>query len=231
MHTQAQNKAPQSSSTNTDELTVPATNSLIYEAVDLTCIRDDRCLFSELNFSLSPGQMVQIEGSNGSGKTSLLRLACGLSLPESGSIRWNGEDIQDNRPQFLANIAYIGHVHGVKSELTALENLRMDWALMHKPMQNTPMHALARVGLTGFEDIPCRMLSAGQRRRVGLARLLISTATFWILDEPLTSIDQSGHLEIESLLIEHLSRGGMVLLTSHQKIEVPDQHSTSIQLG
>ena len=231
MPTQTQKKASPSALKDADEITLPSANSPIFEAVELSCIRDDRCLFSALNFSLSPGQVVQIEGSNGSGKTSLLRLACGLSVPESGSIRWNGEDIQDNRSQYLANIAYIGHIHGVKSELTALENLRMDWALMHKPMQNTPMHALERVGLSGFEDIPCRMLSAVQRRRVGLARLLISTATLWILDEPLTSIDQSGHLKIESLLVEHLSQGGMVLLTSHQKIAVPNQHSTSIQLG
>lgn len=231
MQTQVQNRDPQATLSESGELIAHSTVSPIFEVVDLTCIRDNRCLFSGLSFSLSPGQIVQIDGPNGSGKTSLLRLACGLSHPESGAIKWDGEEIQENRSRYLANIAYLGHIHGIKSELTALENLRMDWVLTQRPMQSTPMRALERVGLAGFEDVPCRMLSAGQRRRAGLARLLISAATFWILDEPLTSIDQSGHVEIETLLKEHLSQGGMVLLTSHQKIELPNQRSVSIQLG
>ena len=231
MQTQAQNRNPQATSAEIDKLTAHSTVAPRFEAVELTCIRDDRCLFSELSFSLSPGQLVQVDGPNGSGKTSLLRLACGLSIPESGTIKWNGEDIQQNRSRFMANIAYVGHVHGVNSELTALENLHTDWILTQRPMQTTPMRALQKVGLAGFEDIPCRMLSAGQCRRVGLARLLISAATLWILDEPLTSIDQSGRTEIENLLKEYLSQGGMVLLTSHQKIEISTHHSVSIQLG
>ena len=181
---QAQNKDSHSNLLEADEQIVSSNTSAKFEVVNLTCIRDNRCLFSGLSFFLSPGQLIQVDGPNGSGKTSLLRLACGLSTPESGEIKWNGEEIQEIRSRYMANIAYLGHVHGVKSELTALENLQIDWVLKQNPLQLAPMNALERVGLAGFEDIPCRILSAGQKRRVALSRLLISATILWILDEP-----------------------------------------------
>lgn len=184
----------------------------------LTCSRDDRLLFSNVSFSLSAGQMLLLEGRNGSGKTSLLRILCGFREADEGDIYWGGKPILDS--DYFSDMAYVGHADGSKKELTVLENLKFALAL------NTPGHysiaqALAKVKLAGYDDNLVQTLSAGQKRRLSLARLLITHNLLWILDEPFTSLDKHGIDLIESLMLDHLAQGGMVLLTSHQALSLP----------
>lgn len=192
----------------------------LLRAERLFCERDERVLFSALSFSLSAGQLMQVMGSNGSGKTTLLRIVCGLNDSYDGDIYWCGEPISEQREQFLASMLYIGHRVGVNRILTPRENLRWSAAL-HAPVDDERIvSALARVGLRAYEDIPCRNLSAGQQQRVSLARLLISPARLWILDEPFTTLDVYGVAELENLLAEHVSQGGAVLFTTHHRLNV-----------
>jgi heme exporter protein A len=178
-------------------------------------VRHDRTLFDALSFTLNDGEILQVEGANGSGKTSLLRMLCGLVQPDEGMILWDGADIGEDRAEFLTEALYIGHAHGVKEELTPRENLRFAQAL--GPAGHTSTEAaLARVGLYGYEDVPARMLSAGQRRRVALARLLVRAARLWVLDEPFTALDRVGRELVETLLAAHIERGGLAVLTTHQ---------------
>ncbi len=187
------------------------------EAAALECSRDDRILFSGLNFTLHPGRALLVEGANGSGKTTLLRAVCGFVRPESGSVLWDGEDIERIRPEYQAEIAYLGHHHGIKEELTALENLRIARALGRGGTLDEE-DALDRVGMAGFEDALVRTMSAGQRRRVALARLLVVDARLWIMDEPFTALDVRGIAMVEALLEEHCAAGGMALLSSHHPV-------------
>lgn len=187
-------------------------------AENLQCIRDDRVLFEGLNFTLQAGQILQIEGRNGSGKTSLLRILCGLTLATEGIILWKDQDIQATRAEFCAELSYIGHTPGIKHELTPLENLAISRALGAQTTAITAQEALTTVGLYGFEDVPTRNLSAGQQRRVALARLLIHQTQLWILDEPFTALDKTAIGMVESLLDDHARRGGMVIVTSHHQI-------------
>lgn len=184
---------------------------------NLSCSRDERLLFSGLNFHLNPGQLLLLEGSNGSGKTSLLRILCGFRQADSGEILWRGQPIEDSN--YLSELAYVGHADGSKRELTVEENLRFALAL------NSPGHysidqALRKVQLSGFEDNPVQTLSAGQKRRLSLARLLITHNQLWILDEPFTSLDKQGVDLIENLMLDHTRQGGMVILTSHQDLSL-----------
>ncbi len=184
----------------------------------LSCIRDDRVLFEELNFTLVSGQILLLEGKNGSGKTSLLRILCGFREADAGELRWCGEAINDS--SFFAQMAYVGHLDGVKKELSVLENLKIALAL------NSPGHysidqALSKVHLEGYDDVLVQALSAGQKRRLSLARLLITDNVLWILDEPFTSLDKQGIALIETLMAEHCASGGMIVLTSHHDIDLP----------
>jgi heme exporter protein A len=188
----------------------------------LQCIRDDRILFDDLNFNLSAGQLLQIEGHNGSGKTSLLRILCGLTLPTEGIIHWNNQDIQEIKSDYWANLAYIGHANGVKAELTPLENLAMAQALAATPISIDLVEALDQVGLYGFEDVPTRTLSAGQQRRVALARLLVTNNQLWILDEPFTALDKAAIRALEKRIDEHVNQGGIAILTSHHTVNCKD---------
>jgi len=190
----------------------------VLTAENLQCIRDDRILFENLNFSLGAGELLQIEGRNGSGKTSLLRILCGLTLPTEGKILWNNEDIDELRGDYWANLTYIGHHPGIKGELTPIENLEMAQALGSNPTHIDYETALSEFGLYGFEDVPTRTLSAGQQRRVALARLLIDEAQLWILDEPFTALDKMAIRRLEQLFDDHAKRGGMAILTSHHTI-------------
>ncbi len=185
---------------------------------DLSCIRDDRLLFEGFNVDLKTGGLLQIEGHNGSGKTSLLRILCGLALPETGEIRWNGENIEQVRSEYHAELNYVGHFHGVKGDLSPLENLRVAQAFSAQPLDVDLDEVLSKIGLRGFEDVPARTLSAGQRRRVGLARLLLNKTSVWILDEPFTSLDKAGIELVEQLLHTHAEQGGIAVLTSHHPI-------------
>lgn len=194
----------------------------------LQCIRDDRILFENLHFELSAGQLLQIEGPNGSGKTSLLRILCGLTLATEGTVYWNNQDIQEITTDYWAILSYIGHAPGVKAELTPLENLAMARALSSDSNDMNLETALAQMGLYGFEDVPTRTLSAGQQRRVALARLLINNAQLWILDEPFTALDKSAIKMIENLLDTHAKQGGMAILTSHHTVNC--EHATVLSL-
>ncbi|MCX7082456.1 MAG: cytochrome c biogenesis heme-transporting ATPase CcmA [Methylococcales bacterium] len=185
---------------------------------DISCVRDDRVLFEELYFELNSGQVLLLEGENGSGKTSLLRILCGFREPDAGHVLWCGNAINDS--QYYENMAYVGHLNGVKKELTALENLKVSLALSQAGQYSIPQ-ALAKVQLADFDDALVQTLSAGQQRRLSLARLLITYNSLWILDEPFTSLDIQGITLIESLMTEHCNKGGMIILTSHHDIALP----------
>ncbi|MEZ5541592.1 MAG: cytochrome c biogenesis heme-transporting ATPase CcmA [Pseudomonadota bacterium] len=188
-------------------------------ARELECIRDDRTLFRDLDFRLEAGEALLLEGRNGSGKTSLLRILCGIRLPDAGMITWCGTDIARLGADYHQHTAYVGHRDGIKLDLTPLENLAMARAL-GRPSDMTLSAALARVDLYGFEDVPTRNLSAGQQRRLALARLLVTDATLWILDEPFTSLDVHGIQVIEELLDAHTQAGGMIAVTSHHAVNL-----------
>lgn len=201
------------------------------EARELTCIRDDRTLFSGLSFHLQSSQALVVEGRNGSGKTSLLRTLCGMALPDAGDILWCGEDIFRLGADYHACTAYVGHRDGVKLDLTPLENLSFARSLGNPDPDCTAQQALQAVQLAGFEDVPTRNLSAGQQRRLALARLLITRAELWILDEPFTSLDKHGIAIVEELAHKHLVKGGMLAVTSHHPVNLDPGATTRINLS
>ncbi len=201
------------------------------EVIGLECVRNDRVLFSDLNFQVSEGQLLQIDGSNGSGKTSLLRILCGLSLPANGDVCWNGESIQKIRQEFNQNVCYVGHANGIKSDLTVLENLHMNKALNVQREDMNSAKVLSRMGLAGLHDVHSRYLSAGQRRRLALSRLLTNRAKLWILDEPFTSLDVAGKKLIESIIEELVKMGEMIVYTTHQAVEFTNTPVNSIHLN
>lgn len=197
--------------------TVSDTHSATLAATGLTSFRGDRLLFRDLTLTLVPGEFIHVHGPNGSGKTTLLRILCGLTLPTEGEVCWRGRDIRADATAYRREVLYVGHANGVKLELTALENLRFAQALGAEDTGLALEAVLDRFQLGGFEDTLARALSAGQQRRVALARLLACRATLWILDEPFAALDRSGQEMLEDLLDEHLARGGMALLSSHQR--------------
>ena len=188
----------------------------LLSAKSLYCERDDRVLFENLDLQLNAGEILQIEGRNGSGKTTLLRILSGLSSHFEGELFWCGEPMGEVKESFLAELVYIGHLPGVSAQLTAEENLHWQCALHPSLDASKIAHAIELVGLRGFEDVPAYQLSAGQKRRIALARLYMSSAKLWILDEPFTAIDKVGVAAKEALMLKHLSRGGSVILTTHQ---------------
>lgn len=200
------------------------------EAVDLACIRDDRLLFENLSFSISGGEAIILEGRNGTGKTTLLRMLCGLRRPDAGEIRWQDESIERCAVEFHRYMAFVGHADGVKRELTAIENLRLLQTLCGQGSMSIH-EALATVKLVGFEDIPVHYLSAGQRRRAALARLLVTDARLWILDEPFTSLDRDGIRLVEDLMDRHLANGGAMVMTSHHDVNLHAPKTQRINLS
>lgn len=190
----------------------------VLDAHQLQASRDDRILFAGLGFRLSPGQVMQVAGPNGAGKTTLLNGIAGLFPLEAGQLRWQGRDVADDPRAFRRDFTWLGHQAGLKLMLTPLENL--DWLsrLRGEVAGRGVMEAaLDKVGLYGYEDVPLARLSAGQKRRVGLARLFVEGRPLWILDEPFTAIDRQGVAELEGWLQEHAAAGGMVLLTTHHE--------------
>jgi heme exporter protein A len=189
------------------------------EVKKLQCIRGDRELFTDLSFQLEASQLMMLEGQNGSGKTTLLRTLCGLYLQEQGEVLWEGVPIKKQDEDYRKQLLYLGHLNGIKAELTALENLRINSALAgEKPSTDILMEALDTIGLYAFEDFPTSQLSQGQKRRVALARLLISKAKLWILDEPFVALDVDAVELLQSIVAKHVDDGGMVILTTHQEV-------------
>ena len=202
------------------------------EISNLACTRGDHLLFSDLSFSLSAGELLQVEGANGSGKTSLLRTLCGFMMPTAGEIRWRGQSIRKLDEDFYAEMIYLGHLNAIKDELNALENLRIGAGLAGCVVEDSQViAALRRMGLRGRETLPVKVLSQGQRRRVALARLLFSNAPLWILDEPLTALDVGAVGLMQELIGEHLAKGGMVIYTTHQPLEVAGVTSRRLSLS
>ncbi|HLW05502.1 MAG TPA: cytochrome c biogenesis heme-transporting ATPase CcmA [Azoarcus sp.] len=197
-------------------------------ATNLACLKGDRLLFRDLDLALTPGRMVRVVGANGAGKTSLLRILCGLALPEYGTVEWDGRNICANRDVFHADLLYLGHLPALDDLLTPLENLRFALACGGEQASDVAcIEALERIGLGAQLDLPARVLSQGQRRRVSLARLFLSASRpLWVLDEPFTALDVAAVAELVQTLEAHCARGGYVVLTTHQ--DVPFAHPTEV---
>ena len=188
-------------------------------------------LFERLDLRLMPGEMLQVIGPNGSGKTSLLRLLAGLMPPTDGQILLNGRELAEQREELGRTMLWIGHAAGIKGLLTAEENLTWLCAL-HQPVSREAIwNALAAVGLRGFEDVPCHTLSAGQQRRVGLARLYLPGPSLWVLDEPFTALDKAAVAQLESHLAQHCEQGGLVVLTTHHEMTLKPAGYRALDLG
>jgi heme exporter protein A len=202
------------------------------EACDLECVRGHRRLFSHLRFSVRPGDCVEVSGPNGSGKTSLLRMLCGLLPPTSGMIRWRGDPISALRETYHSSVTYIGHRPAVKDDLTTMENLRVTSALSGFEISRDDAHdVLQRLGLDEQEHLHARHLSEGQRRRLALARLVACRRSLWLLDEVLTSLDEKATNSITSLIDAHVSRGGMAVIATHHELSVRAHTSRRIELA
>ncbi len=184
----------------------------------VTCIKQERCLFADLNFSLNSGQIMQLAGANGAGKTSLLRIIAGFSMPDEGDILYLNQSIKKYYEEYARDLLFIGHKTGVNVQLSALENVKHWLAINGYTNEGDLYPLLSKLGLVGLEDVPVRTLSAGQQRRVALARLWLSEAKLWILDEPFTALDKSGVAFLQQRFVEHLKIGGAILLTTHQDL-------------
>jgi len=199
---------------------------------DLACERGERLLFRNLDFELSAGEALLVRGGNGRGKTSLLRILCGLSEPAAGMVRWRGQPISQAHEQYGREMAYIGHANGIKDDLTPLENLRLAAALGGRELDSgTAMAALEQVGLSRCLDFPARVLSFGQRRRVALAGLMTAGALLWILDEPLTGLDVQGVAMVEQMIRDHVVAGGLVIMTTHQPLALEGVTPRTLSVG
>jgi heme exporter protein A len=203
------------------------------EAIDLRCVRGERTLFQDLSFKLQGGELLRIGGPNGSGKTSLLRIACGLLEPDQGEVRWGGHGVRKLKEEFWAHLLYLGHANALKDDLTAAENLGIACTLAGVVADGRRIAAaLQRLGLAGRENLPARVLSQGQRRRVALARLALGEgAALWVLDEPFTALDAAAVEDVRGLIAGHVSRGGGVLYTTHHEASIAAAVSRRIDLG
>ena len=197
----------------------------------LFCSRGHKPLFADVSFQLNAGQALHLEGDNGVGKTSLLRIICGLSPADTGEVCWHDQTIQHNAAAFRSSLFYLGHGLSLKEELTALENLMSDAAVSGRSLtEPQAMVALARMGLRGREHLPLRVMSQGQKRRTALARLLASQAPLWVLDEPFVALDVKAVDGLRGLLAEHVTNGGMVLFTSHQPVALISAKGTAVDV-
>ncbi len=202
------------------------------EVVNLQCTRGDRRLFSGVAFELLPGELLHLHGHNGSGKTTLMRALCGLVTPTEGEVRWRGEPIRARRDEYHAELLYLGHKNGIKDDLTGIENLRAACRLSGHPIdERRAWEVLERMGLRGHEDLPSRVLSQGQQKRVALARLLVSKARLWLLDEPFVGLDVAAVALLQAVIREHVAGGGLVVLTTHQEVELTSGKVKRLKLG
>lgn len=202
------------------------------EADNLECLRGDNRLFAGLGFTLAPGELIYLQGRNGAGKTSLLRMLIGLLPPESGDIRWQGKPIRKQRDEYHAALCYLGHHNAIKEELTPLENFQHAARFADQALdEDAALDALAQVGLAGREDLPCRYLSQGQKRRVALARLVVDRRPLWVLDEPFVALDVAAVDWLAGVIAGHLQRGGMAIMTTHQAVEIPAAAVRELRIG
>jgi heme exporter protein A len=192
------------------------------EATGLECVRGERTLFRDIAFTLGRGALLRVSGVNGSGKTSLLRIVCGLAQPAAGAVRWQGRNVRALREEYWKDLLYVGHANAVKDDLTAQENLHISCALGGLDLApGEARDALEHFGIGGCARLPARVLSQGQRRRVALARLFLgATLALWVLDEPFTALDTGAVVQVQSLISAHLARGGTVILTTHQEVAI-----------
>jgi heme exporter protein A len=188
----------------------------------LACTRGHATLFRDVGFQIDAGEWLAVRGPNGSGKTTLLRCVAGLTRADRGTVTWNGQATREDRSAFNAQLLYAGHLAGIKDDLSAEENLEGALRLRgHAPDGAAIRTALTEVGLEKRRLLPARRLSAGQRRRIGLARLMLDPAACWILDEPLTALDDDGQALFSRLLREHLDKGGLALVATHHDLSLP----------
>ncbi|MHB8624373.1 MAG: cytochrome c biogenesis heme-transporting ATPase CcmA [Sulfuricaulis sp.] len=197
--------------------------------VEIECVRGDRPLFSHLSFRLKPGELLHVTGANGIGKTTLLRTLCGLTRASTGEIRWNGSTIRDLDDDYRSQIAYIGHSNGIQGELSPGENLHSIACLGENGHTTLIDNTLIRLGLDSYRHFPAKILSQGQKRRLALARLMVQQKSLWILDEPFSALDVNSIALMTEILMEHLARGGLVVMTSHQDIAVEKKITLQIQ--
>lgn len=205
-------------------------STALLETQNLSCIRNDRQLFEALDFALGPGEMLVVEGPNGCGKTSLLRILTGLRLADSGSVLWRGEPIDRLAGDYFEQINYVGHHDGVKHELSCLENLRLARA-MGIPSTRDLDDVLEQVNLYAYGETEVGSMSAGQKRRLALARLLATESMLWILDEPFTSLDKTSMAMFAELFEQHLDGDGIIVITSHHDISLPTRAIQRLDLG
>jgi len=200
---------------------------------NLECVRGERRLFRDIGFELAPGTLLEVAGPNGSGKTSLLRILCGLSHPAAGEVRWRGERIGDLAEEFRRELLYLGHHNALKGDLTPVENLVFSETLAGIAISvQAATEAVVRMGLAGCERLPVRVLSQGQKRRVALARLALrSDASLWILDEPFVALDKAAVADIAGLVAARLKGGGTVVLTTHQEVDIAAAVRQVLRLG
>ena len=205
----------------------------MFQTVALRGSRGERLLFSDVSVTVKPGTLLAVLGANGSGKTSFLRMLCGLLLPDGGAILWQGKDIRQLKELYTAQITYIGHLNGIKDELTPVENLKVSACLAGDESSSAIVQkALEAVGLEqSVHRLPTRVLSQGQKRRVALARLWLSTRPLWLLDEPFASLDAVATRYLTQRLQSHLSNGGMVVVATHQEIALPTDSVQHLRLA
>lgn len=196
----------------------------LIEARGLALLRGERRLFGPLDFALSAGELLVVEGANGSGKTSLLGVVAGLLTPDAGEFHWQGRAVTTQRQAWCAAFAWYGHRAGLKADLTPRENLAMERAL-GPASAATCDQAMARLGVTRLANLPLRVLSAGQQRRVALCRLLLAAAPVWLLDEPYTNLDRDGQALVDDLIREHLDAGGLAIVASHRAVDIDGRQS------
>jgi heme exporter protein A len=198
----------------------------------LECVRGDRSLFRDVSFDVSEGELLHLHGHNGSGKTTLLRTLASLVKPAAGDILWQDESIYELGEDYTSHVMYIGHKNAIKDDLTGAENLMISSVLDgHDVTQDQAWQALDDIGLRGAEDLPVKVLSQGQRRRVALSRLLVTQTRLWVLDEPFVALDKAAVVFLQDVLRQHLEKGGMVILTTHQDVELTTGHPKELKLG
>lgn len=212
-------------------MSAPLARSALH-ASGLQCVRGDRRVFDGVAFDLANGGLLHVRGPNGSGKTSLLRIVCGLLQPAAGSIEWNGRPIHALGEEYHQDLAYFGHLNALKDEMKAGENLRFCARLAGVPATQALIGAALReFAVDGLAHLPCKFLSQGQKRRLALARLRLSgTRAVWVLDEPFAALDAAGIEVVRLVIEEHLERGGLVLLTTHQEVAIAAHAIQSIEL-